>query len=816
MILALCSWLAAPAHAHVPHDVVTALAPAPGLDPARPWWLVADHDDASDLYRSVDGGRTWVAVPGACLADGLSAAAVLDDGAVALLGDGRVWWHDPDAPVVDGEADPWDAVTLPFPVTAIAGGPALFLAGTDGVWTLAADGTAEHVWAGPAVNALYEGAGGVVASLEGGDVAFRRGDTWTELAAPSGVLSATMDETYVYVGTSAGAVWRSSGDGWTACAPSPFLDENPSHPELRRLASDGTTVALAQADAGPATSTDHCATWTANAAPINLVWPDDLTADAYYDFTTLEGSVTGLAVGGDAIALSTYDGVASLVDGAWSKPPLKGGDYLRGVAFSTDFSTDGLAILAAYGCGPARAFDAGATFDCPGQGLDKPGVQTVNVPADADGLVPAYALSDRDPVRSDDGAATWTHLSGPWRKVWALASAPGGRLWALNVADATVDDPGDVLRSDDGGVSWSGVPGLSIAGTLGIIGVIQRDALVLAWTADETRGSSNSLFRSDDGGDTFALADVEPGGISAVATWPSTTPTRIIVAGGEGLDVDVSDVWTRAALPDPALDGVAVRRVVTTSDDTLVAATRTGRILTSSDGGDTWTDVGAQLSGQIEALAPNPDFASHREVIACTAAGAFLVDTSGVGTVSRWLGTQQMDEETEYAEFWSYAPPGESEAGAGAMLGTVRHLVPGTVATVWTRGTSLRLLGEADGAVELSMHVDGAAIGTLATGVTSPDGILASADGLADGLHLVELEVLQGEVWVDAAQATTASTPLGWTTTGDTFGDDSGDPLGARRGCGGCSTGGDGGSNAGAAGLLGLIALGRRRRWTAG
>ncbi len=175
--------------AHVPHDAVTALAPAPGLDPARPWWLLADHDEVTDLYRSIDGGRTWLATAGDCTEDDLSAAVTLDDGAVVLLGLDRVWWNaSPGSTAVDA----WLPVPLPFAVLAIAGGSELFLAAEDGVWTLASDGSAARVWAGARITNRNGGFGGVVATLASGNLAYVREGVWTEIPAPSGVLSATM------------------------------------------------------------------------------------------------------------------------------------------------------------------------------------------------------------------------------------------------------------------------------------------------------------------------------------------------------------------------------------------------------------------------------------------------------------------------------------------------------------------------------------------------------------------------------------------------------------------------------------------------
>lgn len=443
--------------------------------------------------------------------------------------------------------------------------------------------------------------------------------------------------------------------------------------------------------------------------------------------------------------------------------------------------------MAAYGCGVKRAFAGGAVWDCPGSGIQKPAVQKIWIPTDAVGLVPAYALSDRAPVRSDDGGATWVSRGGAFGPAHDMAVGPGGRVWIYPVQEIPDGAPGDTLRSDDGGDTWHTVDGLSAVGDHPVAGVVDVGSFVAVFTADQDEGTSESLYISEDG-DTFRQ-DYTSGSIADVALWPlGAAPACIVVVGPEGIEVRSDGGWTHRS-------DVPTRRVLCTRDGTLIAATRTQRLLRSTDGGESWSDIGAQLEGQVEALGANPAFNLHPEVVAMTPAGAFRVDADG--RVSRWMGLQQADDQSHYAEFVDYQPATGDQSMPGARLGTVHALGVGGIATVWLRGTEVVILGAVVGEAEVELRVDGSA--TRATRTDLPlGGVLASAGGLPEGLHRVEVEVIAGDgVVIDAAQGVEASAPLGW-----------GEPL-AARGCG-CEAHRSRGTVAAA--VVGWLLLSCRRR----
>lgn len=133
---------------------------------------------------------------------------------------------------------------------------------------------------------------------------------------------------------------------------------------------------------------------------------------------------------------------------------------------------------------------------------------------------------------------------------------------------------------------------------------------------------------------------------------------------------------------------------------------------------------------------------------------------------------------------------------------------------LWLRGAELELIGGITGSATLRLTVDGVERGTTSTGDVLLGGVIASADGLDLGLHLVTLEVLDGDgVVLDAVRGIEPSHPLGAERApADSDGDDgTGKDVRAAHACG-CATG-DGGP----IGWLALaLLIGRRRRVSAG
>lgn len=767
--------LLAVASAHVPHDDVLGLAPAPGLAADRPWFVLMPHYDAQELARSDDGGRTWTGTSAPALDDALTDGGTLDDGTVVLLGDHRLWWW-------SAADDAWTDTSLSFVPTAFATADRVYLGGPDGVYAATADGNVALDEPGGTVSGLWPGAGTVVATFADHSLMLRRDGAWTPLAdVPGGVTAATATSDAVYVGTATGSVWRADADGWTACAPSPFDGEDPLRNGIAHLATDGTTLLLANEDIGPAASTDRCATWTADAAPVNIEWIEDGTES----WTTPVLAFVGLAVSGTTRVVAGYDGIAVERDGVWTHAPVKNADYARSTVFSRDFETDGLALVPTYGCGIARTQGWGATWDCPGLGLTEPAAQDVEVPVDAVGLVPAFALSDRIPQRSDDGGRTWTALTGPWRKVWRLDVGPTGRLWAVAMDQDPAVWPGDLAVTLDGGTTWTTVPGLSVTGDAAVRGVFDTGDLVGAWT-------TTALFLSTDGATTFSNVGELGASVMDAEPWPRDAPSRVVVATTEDLRILEDGDWRTVTLPGAP----HLYRMAQADDGTLYVATFTHTVLRSDDGGDTWTDLGVTLPSQAEALDPSPD-TRWGELVVATGDGVFGVDADG--TLTRWMGYQQVDDSSEFV---MVDPAGVATEDTTAALSTAQEVGAGAVVTTWLRGTTVRALGAVGTAATVELDVDGVTAATALLGPLAMGSTLVEAGGLADTTtHEVVLRVLDGTLTLDAFAADADHVALDVGQPPDTG--DSGTGGGGDSGGGGAGGGAGGGSDSGGTGTGG-------------
>ncbi len=135
-------------------------------------------------------------------------------------------------------------------------------------------------------------------------------------------------------------------------------------------------------------------------------------------------------------------------------------------------------------------------------------------------------------VRSDDAGRTWAPVAGaglprgPLGRI-ELAVAPGTearRVWALVEAERD----GGLYRSDDGGASWARVdhePGL--AGNYTAWLVADPSDADTVWTG------GRPLRRSSDGGRTFTIVRSSPGGDDYHALWIDPHDPRRMITGSD-------------------------------------------------------------------------------------------------------------------------------------------------------------------------------------------------------------------------------------------------------------------------------------------
>ena len=296
--------------------------------------------------------------------------------------------------------------------------------------------------------------------------------------------------------------------------------------------------------------------------------------------------------------------------GATYRPLLLGGPISRLATGQTAVAVVPGAVLAADVDGALRrSTDGGVSFTAAGRRLDATALAIGPPPS-----LTAFAVVSRD----ESGVET------PARRVSAASRPPGfectaqvggrrgreglwrlaGGAWRHVVADdvrQVVPQPGDpahvyarslcsVYRSDDGGATFRRV----VAGTPNALVVhpLDPDSLLAATPA--------TLLASDDGGATWRrVPGVQP---AAVAQLVVAAPERVVVIDERQIDrqrVLVSDdfgaTWrTAATLGDTA---VGLLLPAPSDPSRLYALTGTS-LLTSADGGASWSAHGQPLDGR--------------------------------------------------------------------------------------------------------------------------------------------------------------------------------------------------------------------------
>lgn len=156
-----------------------------------------------------------------------------------------------------------------------------------------------------------------------------------------------------------------------------------------------------------------------------------------------------------------------------------------------------------------------------------------------------------------------------------LATA-GGTTYAAG-------DAGTLLKSSDGGATWSGIV-TGIQDNLSLVRIVGGDpgSLVI--------GGHSFLLRSDDGGQTFTRLPFAHGGGLMLTTvvFPSKLVGYLVLSNGSVLSTaDGGRTFTRKT----AIPGGQPNDFVATSETTAFAVTGGGTIQRTTDGASSWTRV---------------------------------------------------------------------------------------------------------------------------------------------------------------------------------------------------------------------------------
>jgi len=337
----------------------------------------------------------------------------------------------------------------------------------------------------------------------------------------SAVAGIPGDAAVYYMGTPGGGVWKTVDGGvvWT-----PIFDQErvasigaivvaPSKPEIVYVGTGDVSNVGGAVNQGKGVykSTDAGKTWQHagldDSRHIGAMWVDPHNPD-----------IVVVAALGHTFAPNQERGVFKTTDGgkSWRKVLYK--DDTTGaidVVFAADNSRIGYAALWGHYQKPGAA----------GGGLD--------------------AMNGAGIYKTTDGGDTWSAITGaglPTGRMGRIgvAVAPGGeRVFAIIAAT-----PGSGLyRSDDGGQHWQrSTPDPRITGS----GYFSR-VFLDPRNPDVVYVAQTSLYRSEDGGRTFASYKGAPGGDDNHALWiDPTNSDRMIMASDQGatISMDRGKSWS--------------------------------------------------------------------------------------------------------------------------------------------------------------------------------------------------------------------------------------------------------------------------------
>jgi photosystem II stability/assembly factor-like uncharacterized protein len=335
------------------------------------------------------------------------------------------------------------------------------------------------------------------------------------------------------------------------------------------------------------------------------------------------------AAGGSVVYVAAYgDGVLKTTNG--------GATWMHASAGLGDLETLALAAAPAPGAVFAATqrrsvfstVNGGGSWEEAGTGIS--GMQTLAIETDLAGDR-IWTGNRTGIVLSADGGATWifSDFEGDiGAQANAIARDPqvAGRLWA---GTSNAFFKGDVLRSTNGGLSWtiayspSGGPVLDV--------VVDPEApqfIHAAFTRDVIPGG---VARSTNGGLTWTEVAMGDVGVQCLAHDPGA-PLRLLAGTDLGLEESLDHGASFHAFA-PDLAGVSIRDVIFSGlvPDVVFVATETIGVYRSTDGGGTFAAAnGGMGTIEVRQLALRDGGAGSRILLAATAAGCYRSADDGV------------------------------------------------------------------------------------------------------------------------------------------------------------------------------------------
>ena len=526
-----------------------------------------------------------------------------------------------------------DAVTLAVdprrPMRVFIGTVDGVLVSTDGgaSWTSAGLAFVQSIWIDPSrPDTVYASRANILP--QGYYRTVDGGSNWSPLNFPiSGrdVAAFTVGpDGTVFIGSTSGAIFlsRDGGESWTAASSSPSL---PSPGSLLVDPVTPTTL-YASTSSGLFRSVDSGASWErrGNGSPSSLAIDPTNPAVLYAGalggglWKTVDAGQTWkqLGVGAPFVAGSA---VIALAIDPQSPMTVYSGTASQGLFRSDDGgatwvrSDEGLpgplvgalavdpmslAIVYAGGGGSVgsvvyQSLDAGASWKETGAvGLDSVRVLAINplmpttLYAGTAGNIRGFPIGGKI-LRSTDGGVSWSAVfSAP---IASLAIDPHNPD-TLYAGVACVNGLGCInLKSTDGGVTWVILEGLPQGFPRGAQFFLDRSGVIYA--ISHPGPASARIFKSTDGAASWSTIDV---GVPLIGlAIDASSPPRFYATTATGLfkSTDGGNSWSETGLSLPASD----LAIDPQDPDALYAATSGSGVFRSLDGGSTWKAINSGL-----------------------------------------------------------------------------------------------------------------------------------------------------------------------------------------------------------------------------
>jgi len=562
----------APAHAHLPHEYVLALAGDPDFANSGKAYLIMAVDGSTDglgwwPYASLDHGLHWGTIARPSTNADFAGLAVFEGRPLIATDDGKLWWRD------GGE---WEVLQAPTPyITSItADWSRVAIGGAGGVyWTTDPRGAWQQATSEPSniVNFAPSGSVNLAVRTRDGRILYGPPDALEELAPPPvDALDITQLDGVVYIGGPDGVAAHRAGF-WASCAPLPV-----SRPELdysSRVTRVLATRGALHAGTGQYLydSTDGCTSW---------MEVDAFAEDASYgtgggEANNAAQSFVGLIASEEYTITAGFRGaVVRKAPLEWHSTRLNDGAFVRGIAMAEPSDGGGRMWWTSYGGGLLEVTGGGTEFRRVAQGSLIEAEFGRDVAAIRSGTL-AFS-GDLNGYASTDQGATLAEVDVVTSHIVGLAAA-GGRLWALGSrTDSTV------LAVSDDGLAYTAID-IGEGGPMEVAdAVIAGEAGVLVRRVDPP-----ALLFSTDGGAAWTELGSSEFDIRSAVAWPPGEGRRIVRATDAQVEwsEDQGATWTPASV-QPGLMPEQLRQ---SDGGAIIGFDDAGRGWRSHDGGDTWS-----------------------------------------------------------------------------------------------------------------------------------------------------------------------------------------------------------------------------------